>query len=175
MELYKIDLDTPIGKIQAVATPDGVVLMQTHHRKDFARRLEKVIRRFADQKQEPVIVVDRPNSHLERLKEELAEYFEGKRKEFSVPIVVEETPFRQKVWDILQKIPCGEVISYKEEAEKIKAPKAVRAVANANAANLIEILIPCHRVNGSDGRLKGFGSGLKTKAWLQQHERTIKI
>jgi methylated-DNA-[protein]-cysteine S-methyltransferase len=95
----------------------------------------------------------------ERCKEaiqQLDEYFNGKRKDFDLPLSIEGTDFRKKVWGALQRIPYGEVRSYAEVAEMIGNPKAVRAVGQANKANQIPILIPCHRVIGKSGKLVGF-------------------
>ncbi len=111
------------------------------------------------------------NMHLWTLKKQLKEYFRGKRKKFTLPLVIPGTDFQQIVWKELQNIPYGATISYLEQAENIKNPKAVRAVAGANGSNRIAILIPCHRVIGSDGSLIGYGGGLEKKKWLIDHER----
>lgn len=87
---------------------------------------------------------------------QLDEYFKGKRKEFDLPLSIEGTDFRMKVWEQLQRIPYGEVRSYAELAEMIGNPKAVRAVGQANKANQVPIIIPCHRVIGKSGKLVGF-------------------
>ena len=81
------------------------------------------------------------------------------------------TDFQQAVWKELQEIPFGTTRSYQEQAEALKRPDSVRAVANANGMNRISIVIPCHRVIGSDGRLTGYGGGLKRKKWLLDHEK----
>ncbi len=104
--------------------------------------------------------------HLRSLKKQLKEYFKGKRKEFSVPLVTPGTEFQQEVWNEIRRIPFGSTKSYSEQAKSLKKPASVRAVANANGANRISIIIPCHRVIGSDGRLVGYGGGLQRKKWL---------
>lgn len=101
---------------------------------------------------------------------QLNEYFEGKRKEFSIPLIFVCTEFQEKVWHELMKIPYGETISYMELAQRIGNPKAVRAVASTVATNPISILIPCHRVIGSDHSLTGYGGGIPAKQWLLDHE-----
>ena len=98
--------------------------------------------------------------------EQLDEYFRGKREEFDVPLAPRGTPFQLEVWRELQRIPYGETRTYAQIAEIIHRPKAVRAVGAANGANPIPIIIPCHRVVGSNGSLTGFGGGLDVKRRL---------
>lgn len=106
---------------------------------------------------------------------ELDEYFQGKRKNFDIPLRTHGTPFQEKVWAALRAIPYGEVRSYKEVAEAIGHPKAYRAVGMANNANPIFIIVPCHRVIGSDGSLTGYGGGLPMKKALLSLERGNRI
>jgi len=101
---------------------------------------------------------------------QLREYFAGERKIFSLTLSPEGTDFQRAVWAELQKIPYGETISYKQLADRIGRPKAVRAVGAANGANPIPIIIPCHRVIGNDGSLTGFGGGLPLKKRLLELE-----
>jgi methylated-DNA-[protein]-cysteine S-methyltransferase len=108
---------------------------------------------------------------LKRAVVELDEYFRGKRKKFGLKPVLRGTEFQVSVWRRLIGIPYGETRSYREVAKAIGRPKAVRAVGAANAANAVGIIIPCHRVIGSDGKLVGYGSGLWRKKWLLVHER----
>jgi methylated-DNA-[protein]-cysteine S-methyltransferase len=97
---------------------------------------------------------------------QLRAYFAGERKDFDLPLVVEGTDFQLRVWESLRTIPYGQTVSYLQLAERIGNPKAVRAVGLANGANPIPIIIPCHRVIGSNGSLTGFGGGLPTKQKL---------
>ncbi len=101
------------------------------------------------------------------------EYFAGKRKEFTIQVQPEGTEFQKKVWDELLKIPYGETISYLELSRRINNEKAIRAVGRANGENPINIIIPCHRVIGSDGSLTGYGGGLWRKKWLLEHEWSV--
>ncbi|MCL4150603.1 UNVERIFIED_CONTAM: hypothetical protein GTU68_054721, partial [Idotea baltica] len=101
---------------------------------------------------------------------ELAEYFEGTRTEFEVPLVLTGTDFQNKVWETLRQIPYGTTRSYKEQSEILGNPKAIRAVASANGSNRIAIIIPCHRVIGSSGKLVGYAGGLHRKKYLLQLE-----
>ena len=96
----------------------------------------------------------------------LDEYFAGERRAFDIPILPVGTAFQQAVWNELLQIPYGTTISYAEESKRLGKPKAIRAVASANGANPITIIIPCHRVIGSDGSLVGYGGGLETKRSL---------
>lgn len=106
---------------------------------------------------------------------ELDEYFQGKRKTFDIPLRTHGTAFQEKVWAALRAIPYGEVRSYKEVAEAIGHPKAYRAVGMANNANPIFIIVPCHRVIGSDGSLTGYGGGLPMKKALLSLEKGNRI
>jgi methylated-DNA-[protein]-cysteine S-methyltransferase len=101
---------------------------------------------------------------------QLRAYFGGELKEFDVPLAMEGTEFQLRVWNALRAIPYGETISYAQLAERIGNPKAVRAVGLANGSNPIPIIVPCHRVIGSDGSLTGFGGGLSTKKKLLELE-----
>ncbi len=98
------------------------------------------------------------------------EYFSGKREIFDLPIKQDGTVFQQKVWDELIKIPYGKTISYLQLAQKLGDAKSIRAAASANGRNKLNIIVPCHRVIGSDGSLVGYGGGLPRKKWLLDHE-----
>ena len=110
------------------------------------------------------------STYLDQLSQQLEQYFSGKRKEFDIPLVLSGTEFQKKVWAELRNIPYGTTRSYKEQAENIGAPKAVRAVAKANGDNRLAILLPCHRVVGVHGELTGYGGGLWRKQFLLKHE-----
>ncbi len=110
---------------------------------------------------------------LRKAKCQLAEYFAGKRLDFDLPLKTEGTDFQKAAWKALLEIPYGEVRSYKQQAEKVGSPRAFRAVGMANNRNPIAIVIPCHRVIGSDGRLVGYGGGLHIKEALLELERKV--
>ena len=99
------------------------------------------------------------------------EYFQGKRKKFSLPLQIQGTVFQKKVWEALLDIPYGTTQSYAGIAQKIGHEKAFRAVGNANNKNRIAVIIPCHRVIGSDGSLTGYATGIWRKEWLLEHEK----
>jgi methylated-DNA-[protein]-cysteine S-methyltransferase len=105
---------------------------------------------------------------------QLQEYFEGSRKEFSLTINPEGTAFQKKVWQSLQQIPYGKTVSYLELSKTLGDAKAIRAVASANGQNPLWIVVPCHRVIGSDGSLTGYAGGLHRKKWLLEHESPVK-
>ncbi len=104
---------------------------------------------------------------------QIDEYFKGIRKEFNIKCEMEGTEFQKSAWKALMEIPYGETRSYKEQAIQIGNEKATRAVGNANSKNLISIIIPCHRVIGSNKSLTGYGGGLNRKQWLLEHEKGI--
>lgn len=105
---------------------------------------------------------------------QLQEYFEGKRKDFSLSLNPQGTEFQKGVWEALQEIPYGRTVSYMELSKKLGDVKAIRAVAAANGKNPLWIIIPCHRVIGSDGSLTGYAGGLHRKKWLLEHESPAK-
>jgi methylated-DNA-[protein]-cysteine S-methyltransferase len=107
---------------------------------------------------------------IHRCVDELIEYFAGKRRDFSVPINQEGTDFQQRVWKELYEIPYGKTISYADLAKKLGDPKCIRAAAAANGKNKIAIIVPCHRIIGTDQSLVGYAWGKARKRWLLQHE-----
>jgi methylated-DNA-[protein]-cysteine S-methyltransferase len=105
--------------------------------------------------------------------QQLKQYFAGERTEFSLRLTLRGTPFQQRVWTALQDIPYGETLSYGQLADRIGQPSASRAVGLANGKNPIGIIVPCHRVVGSDGSLTGYGGGIERKQYLLAHERQV--
>jgi len=119
---------------------------------------------------EPDDAWEHDDSVFSALAQQLDAYFEGKLKQFSVPLTPEGTEFQRSVWDALQQVDYGETCSYRDIATAIGKPSASRAVGAANGANPIPIVIPCHRIIGTNGTLTGFAGGLHTKQWLLSHE-----
>jgi AraC family transcriptional regulator, regulatory protein of adaptative response / methylated-DNA-[protein]-cysteine methyltransferase len=159
------EIETELGIMIAGAVEDGLCLLEFSDRrmlnteyKDLARYLKTTIQ-------------DGESKHFKLLRKQLKEYFDGSRKEFTVPLVTPGTPFQQAVWKELMNIPFGTTRSYLEQSIALGKPDSIRAVANANGMNRISIIIPCHRVIGSDGHLTGYGGGLKRKKWLLDHEK----
>jgi methylated-DNA-[protein]-cysteine S-methyltransferase len=105
---------------------------------------------------------------------QLNEYFEGTRKQFALKLNPQGTGFQKQVWKLLEQIPFGKTLSYLELSKQLGDVKAIRAVANANGKNPLWIIIPCHRVIGSDGSLTGYAGGLHRKQWLLEHESPYK-
>jgi AraC family transcriptional regulator of adaptative response/methylated-DNA-[protein]-cysteine methyltransferase len=155
---------TPIGEMCAGATDAGICLL------DYAdsRYLDRDIKLLAKCMQ--ATVVEDISHYITELQVQLNEYFASQRKEFTLPLILQGTDFQRRVWEVLRTVPYGKTISYKQQAEIAGVSKAVRAVANANGNNRISIIIPCHRIIGSDGTLTGYGGGLWRKKWLLEFE-----
>jgi len=159
------EFSTPLGPMLAGATDEGVCILEFTNR----IRLEKEITEL----QNLLNAVSTPgrNKHLDQLETELKEYFEGKRKHFEVAIHTPGNDFAQSVWQALQEIPYGATCSYKEQADRMNNPKAIRAIASTNGRNRLAIIIPCHRVIGSNGSMTGYAAGVDKKKWLLKFER----
>lgn len=157
-------IETPLGTMLACATSKGICLLEFSDRRMLETELVYLSKRLN------ATIVQGANPHFELLEKELAAYFEGKLKEFSTPIDLIGSPFQLEVWNQLLTIPFGKTRSYKEQADALGKPLAIRAVANTNGLNKISIIVPCHRVIGSDGSLTGYGGGLWRKEKLLQLE-----
>lgn len=158
-------IETPLGAMFAGAVEQGVCLLEFTDRRMLETEL-KCLSKILN-----ATIIQGHNVHFDLLSQQLNEYFEGKRKEFTVPLFTPGSLFQQSVWEELQRIPYGTTRSYKQQAIALKRPEAIRAVANANGMNRISILIPCHRVIGEDGHLTGYGGGLWRKKWLLDMEK----
>src|SRR5262249_32136012 len=145
----------------------GICLLEFTDRRALETQLATVRRRFA------CAMVPGEHDLLERLQDELDEYFAGTRTEFTVPLVYPGSPFQRQVWEQLLQIPYGETRSYEDVARAVGTPAGQRAVGMANGQNRIAIVIPCHRVVNKDGRLGGYGGGLWRKQFLLDLERRI--
>jgi len=145
-------LRTPIGFIELTGSEKGV---RSLYFLDFKVRIPRI-----------------PHE-LQSAVEQLHEYFIGERKDFTVDLDLEGSAFQLKVWNETIKIPYGSTITYHELARKIGNANAFRAVGGANAANPVSIIIPCHRVLGTNGHLVGYAGGLKRKKWLLEHEHAF--
>lgn len=115
--------------------------------------------------------VEQKDEVLEKTRKQLDEYLNGNRKEFDIPLLMLGTDFQRRVWKALMRVPYGATSTYGQIAEDIGSPRAVRAVGNANRTNPISIIVPCHRVIGSNGELVGYGGGLSLKKWLLRLEQ----
>lgn len=159
-------IDTPLGPMVAGATDGGVCLLEFTDRRMLEHQLRTVRRRLG------AALLPGDHRFLSQLRQELAEYFDGARRRFSVPIVAPGTVFEERVWAALASIPYGETRAYADIAAAVGSAAAVRAVGRANGMNRIAILIPCHRVVNRNGELGGYGGGLWRKRRLLQLERT---
>lgn len=160
--------------IERIATPIGHMLVvgDEHDRLralGWADLEERLRRQLAAHYGSHLELRSHPTSFL--IREALHAYLEGKLDAIdTIPVETGGTAFQRAVWEELRRIPAGTTLSYREHAARIGRPKAVRAVGHANGANLICVVVPCHRLIGSDGSLTGYGGGLERKRWLLQHE-----
>jgi AraC family transcriptional regulator of adaptative response/methylated-DNA-[protein]-cysteine methyltransferase len=159
-------VNTPLGFMIAGVSDQGLQLLEFAER----RMLDTQLKRLR-QKLRRVFL---PGEHplMAQLQQQLGDYFAGQLKAFSVPVQARGSAFQEAVWEALQEIPYGQTVSYAAVARKIGKPAAVRAVGKANGDNRISIIVPCHRVVGSDGKLTGYGGGLWRKKYLLSLEQS---
>lgn len=160
---------TPCGLLMLGSFGDKLCLCDWQvekHRDHVDRRLKRMLDAEFVNGNSPVI---------QQAMKELDEYFAGKRREFTVPLLFTGTEFQKRVWNELLNVPFGKTISYASLSERIGMPKAVRAVANANGANSMSIFAPCHRIIGSDRSLTGYGGGLNAKRFLLELEQPDRL
>lgn len=149
-------LDSPVGRLRLVSDGEHLIAIE----------FENLQAAMTDD-------VERSDAALNACGKQLKEYFAGRRREFDLPLSPAGTEFQQNVWAALKAIPYGELRSYRDIAEGLDKPKAVRAVGAANGRNPLPIVVPCHRVIGSDGSLTGFAGGLEAKKILLRLEGAI--
>lgn len=159
-------IESPLGPLVAAATSEGVCLLEFTDRRMLEHQFARLRKYFK------LAVIPGESEHIVQLKKELGEYFRGERKIFTVPLVYPGSPFEQRVWNALLKIPYGSTSSYEEVARNIGSPKSSRAVGRANGFNRIAIVIPCHRVVNKNGEMGGYGGGVWRKKMLLELERT---
>jgi O-6-methylguanine DNA methyltransferase len=154
-------LQTPVGEMLAIADEDFLLLFDYIGGKHFTANRDFFGKNISNSS----------NRIIDLLENELILYFNKQTTRFSVPVKFNGTEFQQKVWQELQKIPYGKTISYAQQSENLQIPRAVRAVAAANGRNKISIVVPCHRVVGTNGSLTGYAGGLEHKKFLLDLER----
>ena len=159
MNSYYYQIDSPIGPLHLAA--NSKALTAIHHS----------FERLKDWNKNDVIYENKKNIIIEKTILQLTEYFNGKRKHFNIPLDLSGTNFQLKAWEALKKIPYAKTVSYSDQAKLIENPKASRAIGNANNANPISIIVPCHRVIGKSGKLVGYGGGLDRKDYLLELEQ----
>ncbi|RED97971.1 methylated-DNA--[protein]-cysteine S-methyltransferase [Marinoscillum furvescens] len=167
MTIQTTRIHTPLGDMVAGAVDSGICLLEFHDRRMLPTQEKRITSLLKSKLQEG------HHPHFDTLRNQLAEYFEQKRTQFDVPITYPGSAFQQKVWQSLLKIPYGKVHSYAQQSELLGDKKAIRAMAKANGDNRLAILIPCHRVIGSDGSLVGYGGKLWRKKALLELEGAL--
>ena len=167
-KVYCTSFDSRIGRIYVASTDDGVckISVPKESRKDFFAWLKEHF--------DPDAVVDNRSRNKDVI-DQLTRYFNGRLAKFTCPVDLIGTPFQIRVWKELTKIPYGTTITYKHLAKRVAAPKAFQAVGRANGQNPLPIIIPCHRVLGSNGALVGYSCGVKTKEFLLRLEGAIML
>lgn len=160
---YSKKIDSPLGEMLAIKSDKGLCMLEFLDGKSTEKQL-KEIENLGE------IISENEDQLFVKLENELKNYFEGNLKEFSIPLDFIGTEFQKKVWSELVKIPFGETKSYKDQAIAVGDLLAIRAVANANGKNKIAIIVPCHRVIGSDGSLTGYAGGKHRKQFLLELE-----
>ena len=164
-ELTAAAVATPLGEMLAVFGSKGLCLLEFVGQKHMEQEIMAIQKALRGQ------FIFQENEQTQLLRQELDLYFQGRLKVFTTPLETIGTAFQQQVWNALLTIPYGETRSYKEQAQQLGNPKAIRAVAAANGQNKVSILIPCHRVIGSDGKLTGYAGGMNRKQSLLALER----
>ena len=165
-KIYYTNLPSPLGDMIAGASDNGLCFLEWHDRGGIDRILTRVEKRYKK------LLLPGDNYHLKVLRIELENYFNGKTHDFSVDLDIMGTKFEKRVWGRLLKIPYGVTRSYGNIATELNNPGASRAVGRANGANYTSIIIPCHRVIESNGKLRGYGGGLWRKKRLLKLEKS---
>lgn len=149
----------------AISDDTALYLLEFMDRKGLEQELDRLKKRTQSE------LIPARATPIVAIEQELIAYFKGTLKHFKTPLHLQGSPFQQDAWKALMLIPYGETRSYKEQATAIGKPSAYRAVANANGANQIAIVIPCHRIINLNGNLGGYGGGIAKKQWLIDHEK----
>lgn len=164
-------------KIGEYKTPFGELILGSFEHKlclcdwKYRRMRKKIDERIQNHLEAEYI--EEGSDIIEECKRQLNEYFHRERKEFDIPLLLIGTHFQKSVWYKLLQIPYGNTVTYAALSDKLQNTKAIRAVASANGANAISIIVPCHRVIGSDGKMVGYAGGLRTKMKLLEIERVV--
>lgn len=160
------EISTPLGPMVAAATSKGICLLEFTNRIHLVQEITELQDLLSDE------LVNSNHEHLNLLRKEIDAYFKAELKSFSVPLHLMGNEFSRSVWQYLLEIPYGSTCTYKDQADGMKSPKAIRAIASANGRNRLAILVPCHRVIGSNGKLTGYAAGTDKKRMLLDLERT---
>jgi len=166
--IYYKQLQTPIGPMIACSGDKGICLLEFYEEGGLERKIASV------EKWLKGVLIKETTPYLEQAEKELQQYFAGERKVFEVPLQLHGTDFQKQVWQALQTIPYGVTRSYMQQTLSFTVAESIRAVANANGKNPIAIIVPCHRVIGSNGSLTGYAGGLWRKKYLLELESEVK-
>ncbi len=158
-------IDTPLGSMLAISDEEALYLLEFADRGSLERQVDSL------KTKTKAIITAGQLEPIKLIKSELQRYFDGSLKEFTTPLQLLGSTFQEIVWEELMRIPYGQMRSYSEQAKAIGKQKAYRAVANANGANKLAIIIPCHRIINSNGDLGGYGGGVNRKKWLIDFEK----
>ena len=161
--LQELKISTPLGKMVAIGSEENLYLLQFTN----GRHLEKEINKLKMQAE----ITPGEAMSLIKIRDELRLYFDGMLKSFNTPFQLIGSDFQNKAWRALMSTPYAKTRSYREQAKLVGNEKAFRAVANANAANQLSIIVPCHRIINHNGKLGGYAAGIERKEWLLQHEK----
>ena len=159
-------IDTKLGPMLAIADEEQLFLFEFISRRGLEREIERL------RAKGKVVIVPGRTAPIDSIDREIQAYFDGTLKNFKTPVRLEGSDFQKSAWVALQKIPYGQTRSYAEQAKSLGRLSATRAVANANGANQLAVIVPCHRIVRSNGDLGGYGGGLERKLWLLDHERS---
>ena len=162
-QIYLDVIDSPVGAIQFATNSAGALLRLAFLEGHYSLTLQQQLERDG-------FALSQDTARTEHVRTQLLEFFDGKRRSFDVPVILQGSPFQVTVWSALRRIPFGETRSYAQLAGMIERPAAARAVGRANATNRIPLVIPCHRVIGADGSLTGFAGGIHLKERLLAFE-----
>jgi O-6-methylguanine DNA methyltransferase len=159
---FSKNISTPLGSMVAISDDTALYILEFLDNKSLGRKIKQLS--FTEGIAAPLTLIE----------SEIKAYFDGQLNKFKTPIQMHGSPFQKLVWNELLNIPYGETRSYLEEANAIGKPTSYRAVANANGANKLAIIIPCHRIINNNGEIGGYGGGIARKKWLLEHETRYK-
>jgi O-6-methylguanine DNA methyltransferase len=163
--LKSTQIETPLGTMLAIGNDAGLYLLQFMDKGKLPKEMKQL--KLATN----CVITEGESASIHSIAQELQAYFKGELQAFHTPLIFFGTPFQQQAWQALQQIPYGKTKSYAEQAVHIGKSRAYRAVANANGANHLTIVIPCHRIITSCGKMGGYSAGLHRKVWLLEHEK----
>lgn len=161
-------IETKLGPMLAIADDEKLYLLEFVEQQELEQELGWLTKKLK------ATIIPGKTAILKSIEFEIAKYFKGENLTFKTPMHFTGTPFQKNVWKELTKIPLSETRSYLDIAKLLKKPTAFRAVAQANGANLLAIIVPCHRVINSNGALGGYSSGIERKKWLLEHEKSAR-